>query len=161
MANPVIRAAAALFVERPARRLGGESLVARLEAGRQVTLDRFAAADPTAARRQLRHVIQIERWGQRRLRVALGDVPFQADVSGTYAPADDDDLLATFADVRTETLVLGRRVFDERRDGVAVEHNSLGPLTARGWLQYLHLHADFEMKRARRTRDGGTPAPTR
>ncbi len=159
MTQPLTRAAVRLFVERPARRLGGERLLGRLQAGRQVVIDRFAAADPDAARRQLRHVIQLERWGQRRLRVALGEVSAVADVSAAYAPGPDDDLLATFADVRSETLVLGQRVLNEGREAVSVDHNALGPLSALGWLQYLHLHADLEMRRARRGRSPGA-SPT-
>ena len=31
-----------------------------------------------------------------------------------------------------------------------VEHNSMGPLSARAWLRYLQVHAEFESRRARR-----------
>lgn len=149
MANALFRFAAHLLVERPARRAGEEALVAALTEGRSLVRDRFEVAEPTSGRKQLAHVIGIERWGGRRLRVALGDAPFERDTLRRYLPAADEDLLAAFDEARTETLALARRLIDEGRIERRVEHNAFGPLSARGWLRYLHMHAMSEIKRAK------------
>jgi hypothetical protein len=97
-------------------------------------------------------VIGIERWGQQRLRVALGDAPFTPDAYGGYRPdvargveALVDELLAT----RAETVAIGRRLAAEGKAEMVVAHNSIGPLSALGWLRYLRLHADLESRRVR------------
>jgi len=153
MPSPVVRLFVRALVERPARRTGPAALIERLAGGLGPLLDRFraAAAQPKAAP-TLRHIVAIERWGQGRLRVALGDRPFVRDESGAYAPDPDaplEQLLDDLRDARAETVALARRVAAEGRGDVQVDHNSLGPLTADGWLQYLNLHADFEAKRVR------------
>jgi hypothetical protein len=153
MPSPVVRLFVRALVERPARRTGPAKLVARLEAGLAPLEARFraVAGDPKALR-TLRHIVTIERWGQGRLRVALGDRPYARDESGAYAPASDapyEGLLDQLRATRAETVTLARRVADEGKAAVLVDHNSLGPLTAAGWLQYLNVHADFEAKRVR------------
>jgi hypothetical protein len=155
MANPIVRFFLQVFVERPARRLGAEGLIPRLDAAREAVPALLAGADDASARAQLRHVIGIERWGQRRLRVALGDVAFEADAHQPYLPPEDEALpalLDRFGAVRADTVALARRVADEGRGAERVEHNSLGPVTALGWLRYLQLHGEFELKRAKRAR---------
>ena len=153
MATNVVRFLVSALVERPARRAGAERLAERLEASLTPLAARYAAAaDETKAGETLRHVIGIERWGQRRLRVALGDAAYERDEHHGYKPPDErplgalvDELRAT----RAETVALGRRLAAEGRSGVAVEHNGIGPLTAAGWLRYLQLHADLESRRVR------------
>ena len=51
--------------------------------------------------------------------------------------------------MRAETVALARRVAATDVGAVKVEHNSLGPISARAWLRYLQVHADLEMKRAK------------
>lgn len=146
MASSFARFLVAAFVERPARRAGAERLAERLAA-------RFAAATEEAkAAATLRHVIGIERWGQRRLRVALGEAPFERDEHHGYKPAEGlplTTLVDELRDTRAETVALGQRVATEGRSGVTVEHNAMGPLTAAGWLRYLQLHGDLESRRVR------------
>jgi len=143
----------AAFVERPARRAGPERLAERLEASLAPLVARYAAAtDAAKAGEVLRHVIGIERWGQRRLRVALGDAAFERDEHHGYKPSDDLPLVALIDELRTtraETVALARRVATEGRAGVRVEHNGIGPLTAGGWLRYLRQHGDLESWRVR------------
>jgi hypothetical protein len=101
---------------------------------------RAAAGDPKALR-TLRHVVAIERWGQRRLRVALGDAPFERDESGAYAPPDDAPYERVLDElrVRAETVALARRVAAEDKAGGRRRAQRMGPLTAAGWLRYLRL----------------------
>ena len=153
MASPVARLFAYVLVGRPARRAGATALADGLasSAYRLEAHFRAAAADPKAGR-QLRHVIAIERWGQPRLRVALGDAPFVGDESGAYRPPGDvpyERLLDELRDTRAVTVQLARRVAAEGKEDVVVEHASLGPLTAGGWLRYLRVHADLESRRVR------------
>lgn len=160
MANPIARFFAHRLLERPAARIGVEGLVERLEAGRAPLAASALAAEDASGRKQLRHVIAIERWGQNRLRVALGDLPYERDASGAYAPPEDEplaSLVERFEAVRAETVELGRRVAAAEAGATAVapavattvEHNSLGPISARAWLRYLQVHGELEMKRAK------------
>jgi hypothetical protein len=153
MASPIARTFAYILVERPARRAGPAALADGLASSGAALEARFraAAADPKAPR-QLRHVIAIERWGQARLRTALGDVPFFRDASGAYRPPDDapyDRLLDDLRAARSVSVELARRVVAEGKEDAVVEHDSLGPLTAAGWLRYLRVHADLEAKRVK------------
>jgi hypothetical protein len=62
------------------------------------------------------------------------------DESGAYRPPDDvpyERLLDELRDTRAVTVQLARRVVAEGRAEAVVEHNSLGALTAGGWLRYL------------------------
>jgi hypothetical protein len=153
MASPIARTFAYLLVERPARRAGPAALADGLAASGPSLEAHFraAAADPKAPG-QLRHVIAIERWGQARLRAALGDVPFVRDRSGAHRPPDDvpyERLLDDLRAARALSVELARRVAAEGKGEAVVEHDSMGPLTAAGWLRYLRLHADLEAKRVR------------
>ncbi len=152
MANPVARAFAHLLLERPAARIGVDALVGRLEASREPLVAVAEAGEDAAARKQLRHVVAIERWGQNRLRAALGDVAFERDESRAYAPPEDEplaQLVERFEAVRAETVALARRVAAGDAAATKVEHNSLGPISARAWLRYLQVHAELEMKRVK------------
>ena len=76
-------------------------------------------------------------------------------MSRAYAPPEGEPLEALverFDAVRAETVALARRVAAEGVEGVKVEHNSLGPISARAWLRYLHAHAELETKRAKPSR---------
>ncbi len=155
MANPIARLFARFLFERPAARVGADALAERLEAGRGPLAAVAAAGEDAAARKQLRHVIAIERWGQNRLRVALGDRAFERDESRAFAPPEDEplaQLIERFDAVRVETVALARRVADEDAGATMVEHNSLGPISARAWLRYLRVHGDLEMKRVKARR---------
>lgn len=153
MASPFVRFLVAAFVERPARRAGAERLAERLEASLPPLAARFAAAaDEAAAATTLRHVIGIERWGQRRLRVALGEAAYVRDEHHGDKPSDTLPLAALVDELRAtraETVALGHRVAAEGRSGVAVEHNAMGSLTGAGWLRYLQLHGDLESRRVK------------
>jgi hypothetical protein len=152
VANPIARLFAHLLLERPAARLGVDALVERLEASRDPLVAGAEAGEDAAARTQLRHVVAIERWGQNRLRVALGDVAFERDASRGYAPPEDEPLarlVERFDAVRAETVALGRRIAAADAGATPVEHNSLGPISARAWLRYLQVHAELEIKRVK------------
>ncbi len=156
MANPLLPTLRNLFLERPARKRDYAYFAGRLEASGKELEARFAAAaDSAENRRQLRHIVGLERWGQRRLRTALGEPPIQ-DEMDQYAPPLGQNLLdlrAAFAATRRETVVLVRQL--EAR-GVPpawiIPHNEFGPLTLRAWLRYLDLHASLEGKRIKPAR---------
>ena len=100
----------------------------------------------------LSHIIGIERWGQSRLRVFLGE-PFTQDEYNGYRPARDvpwDELVGQFSATRSETIALARAL-DEAliAPDKTVLHNQLGPLSARAWLRYLQTHASREILQVR------------
>lgn len=153
--NPVRRLVGRLLrwlTERRARGRSLPGLAERLErSGRELEarLER-ASLDP-AGREKIRHVVGIERWGQRRLRVLLGD-PFDGGGHRPFRPDDADDaaLRAAFADTRVATVALARDLAAAGVDPArSVPHDDLGELSARGWLVYLDGHAKIELARVR------------
>lgn len=150
-------------LEAPAGRSSYTDLAQSLERAGTSLAGRAARASDTAANREvLAHIIAIERWGQNRLRVALGERPFTHDESRSYRPPEDTGLSALrdlLAETRSGTVDLARRLHAHPpQDDVTVEHNGLGPLTAKAWLRYLTQHADLESRRLRGER-AGQPAP--
>jgi hypothetical protein len=138
------------FLERPFRNLNAQQMADRLElAGR--TLERaFAAArDSEHNRRLLSHITGIERWGQSRLHVALGE-PLAMDEYDGYRPAREAswaELQDAFRDTRQQTVALARQLGPAVEAAVHVPHNQFGPLTMRSWLRYLDMHANMEAKK--------------
>ncbi|MFO7546991.1 MAG: hypothetical protein R6W77_15980 [Trueperaceae bacterium] len=130
-----------------------EDLAQRLEASREpVEAQVFGAADTPENREAINHLLGIERWGQSRLRVALGE-PFERDSYRGYRLPDDTplaDLQAGFRDTRSGTIALARELQQAGVDpGHTVPHNDLGDLTLVEWLAYLDGHAARERFRIR------------
>lgn len=99
-------------------------------------------------RKQLRHVIGIERWSQRRLKVFLGE-PFVLDGHREYKPPADaawEQMRQDFGRMRAETVALAEQI-TAREPDTRVEHNQFGPLTARGWLRYIEKHSEYELRK--------------
>lgn len=138
------------LIERPVAERTFDELAAELEASGADLEARFARASSSAANaEQLRHIIGIERWGQRRLKVAFGE-PLDPGGYRPFRPADDrswDALLADFRETRAATVELVRSL-DVGWD-LPIPHDSLGDLSVRGWVQYLRLHAALEGFRIR------------
>jgi hypothetical protein len=138
------------MAERHARGRSVERLASELEASGRELDGRFAGiADTPENRAALAHWIGIERWGQRRLRVALGE-PFLDDGHHPYKPAEADGVVAlrrSFADTRAETVDLAHRLHEASVDpATKVRHNDLGDLSVAGWLAYLLQHPEQESR---------------
>jgi hypothetical protein len=138
-----------LVVERPAHGLALAEMAARMQAeGQRIEAHCAAAADSAFNRKLVRHMVGIERWGQRRLRVALGEPPV-TDEYDAYRPSPDLSwraVQAEFRATRQHTVELARQIEQAGADARAarVPHNAFGPLSVRGWLRYLSLHARGE-----------------
>ena len=136
-----------LMIERPARKQRFDDIIADLETTGRRIADRIRRASPRKLNvRQVRHAIGIERWSQRRLRVALGEPPTLDEYDG-YQPSEDadwDTLLAEWEATRRETVALARTLAERPTDDVRIRHNQMGPLSVRGWLIYLSRHATRE-----------------
>jgi hypothetical protein len=122
------------------------------QSGEHVAKQLAAAANTPVNREQAVHLIGIERWGQRRLRVLLGE-PLVMDEYDGYRPADGKGMTAlasAFRSARADTVALVGRL---QGAGVAptatVPHNDMGDLTVRGWLSYLEAHAAREGSRVK------------
>jgi len=140
------------MVERPGRKLPLAAWSQKLaESGEEIT-KRVATVQTPQAAATLRHITGIERWGQRRLQVALGE-PFAQDEYDGYQPAADADIATLreqFRTTRQATVALAQKLAAAGvSDQVKIRHNQLGPLTVRGWLNYLNTHASWESKRIR------------
>lgn len=164
-------------LERPARRLSYAEHQAALSRGGVLVVSRLARAGESVNTRKLaRHIVGIERWGQARLRRFLtpdflapdflaatvsaagaGAAPGRAtDSHRPYKPPRDagwTELLSDLSTTRAGTVELARQLqASPPPEHLRVPHNSLGELSARGWLRYLSLHADLESRRARSVR---------
>jgi hypothetical protein len=141
---------AQLMIERPARKLTLQELIIQLDQSTQHISDLMEATSGTPAYcRQLCHIIGIERWGQRRLRVALGE-PFLTEEYDHYRPSSEcswDELKDEWGTTRETTLALARELTQAGLPpDLKVPHNQFGPLSIKGWLRYLDVHASSEGK---------------
>lgn len=139
-----------VMIERQARKASFEDFVRGFTGQKKLIEGRIKEAEDTKAnRKKLTHVIGIERWGQRRLKVVLGE-PFVSDEHEAYCPDVNlswKRMRAEFSRMRQETIGLIRSLAKASPTVETVEHNDLGELTAKEWLRYLTVHADFESKR--------------
>jgi hypothetical protein len=152
-----IRAAITRTIGQTVFNLGaGKSLddfPARLEAsGAKIRARLDKLNDSDVNRRVLNHIIGIERWGQRRLKVALGE-PFIQDEYNGYRPAREtawETLKMQFAETRAETVALARTLAAQP-DAASkrIRHNDYGNLLVGGWLNYLRTHAELESRKLR------------
>ncbi|HEX7004556.1 MAG TPA: hypothetical protein VF168_10265 [Trueperaceae bacterium] len=141
------------YTRRRAKNLPLSAAIERLEESKQVVAKRFADAKDTPANREaMNHVTGIERWGQSRLRVAMG-APLQIDSYRGYRLPEDasiEDLRLAFRETRNGTLALARELQDQDVDLMTtVRHNDLGELTVVEWLAYLDDHGMRESLRIR------------
>lgn len=141
------------LAERQARGRSGEAFAADLERSGRKVQGRFERAEDTPGNREaVNHIVGIERWGQRRLRVALGEPPVSDAYRGYRLPegADLKALAQAFTETRRETVRLALEL--GRADPglkTRVAHNDLGELSVGGWLAYLGAHASREQFRVR------------
>lgn len=149
----VMGAAAGVFIERPGRAKNYDEWRQALNtSGAAIDARAAAAKDPAQASKVLRHISGIERWGQQRLQMLLGAPPIH-DEYDDYRPSANLTLAEQrefFRQTRADTLAL----VDQLQaagvgDAVMAPHNDVGPLTARGWLRYLDMHASLESKKMR------------
>lgn len=110
----------------------------------------FAAAkDNPHNRRLLSHIVGIERWGQSRLRVALGE-PLTMDEYDGYRPPNEASwpaLQEAFSETRQQTVAVVQALGKANVADVKVPHNQFGPLSMRSWLRCLNMHANLETKK--------------
>ncbi len=153
MLRTIMNAGAGLVLERPTRRKSLPELAEALaKSAQKVEASLAKLPDSAMNRRVLSHIIGIERWGQSRLRVFLGE-PLVMDEYDGYRPPRDaswDELRQAFTDTRRRTIELVHQLqaaaspLDKK-----VPHNQFGPLTCRAWLRYLDIHARSEARKMR------------
>ena len=151
------------LIEWPAKRQSFEKMAEKLEKSGQQLEERLEKAQGTPEQKKvLRHIIGIERWGQRRLWLAIqfsgergvrsSEAAF-SDAHHLYKPAEStswQELTAKFEATRLETIKLAHHLAEADIDEtMRVPHNDLGPLSLRGWLRYLQTHAALEGRRIR------------
>lgn len=144
-----------LMIDRNAKKMTVDELIGQLRDNHPKLLAQVsAAADNEDNRKQLSHAIGIERWGQSRLRVALG-APLNMEEYNGYRPAREvpmNELVEQFDATRQETLKIAGELTavnqsDSNIGNQKVEHNMMGGMTVRSWLYYLDMHSNFELKK--------------
>jgi hypothetical protein len=144
--DAVFKFIAGLFFENPSKHKSFAQLRFALEQGSSVIESQLEVCKPNPE--LLRHIIAIEAWGQNRLRSSIGEVPFELDRSGKYAPDVGigwSELRSSFRKTRQTTLDLLDRL--EAANPTPVAHNQFGPISAKAWIWYLNTHANLEAKR--------------
>lgn len=144
-----------LVWEWPARRLNLLQHAHLLESsGQAIGRASAAAPDGDFNRRLLSHIVGIERWAQRRVRVALG-APLLMDEYNGYRPPRETgwaELQQQFQTTRQASVQLARDLATAGAPlDMTILHNSYGPLTPRAWLRYMTVHANLESKKLRRS----------
>ena len=137
-----------VFFDQPARKLSlGEHADALRRSGKDIEARLAGAAGDDRQRAALRHVIGIERWGQSRLRVFLGDAFASAGHRPHLPPesASWQELVREFGEMRAQTVALAERLAAENPTST-VPHNQFGELSAHGWLRYLNGHGARELR---------------
>ncbi|WP_158539590.1 hypothetical protein [Meiothermus sp. QL-1] len=148
--EPVLRLAKPFLLERPAYELSLDQHKVALVQTVEPVEGRISRAELPQSKEVVRHIIGVERWGQRRLEVALGK-PLPEDEPQAYRPPEGMDkvqLLYEFRKTRIQTLELVD-LLKGTIEPTYIPHNTLGPLSTRAWLYYLNLHALWESRRLR------------
>ena len=139
-----------LILERPVRNIPSAEMAKQLQSSGEQFMTKLAACPDTAQNRtRLSHLIGIERWGQQRLKVALGRETFVQDEYDGYRPAETlgwEELKEGFRETRRETVVLAVDVQAHDKQDQKVAHNMFGEISTRAWLKYLMRHARLEGK---------------
>lgn len=149
--NKLMSWGAQLMIERPVRNMTVQALIDQLgQSKKRISTMLDTSSDTPDNRRQLCHITGIERWGQRRLRVALGE-PFLTEEYNHYCPSTElswNELKIEWRNTREATLALADNInkADTPVD-IKIHHNQLGPLSIKGWLRYLDVHASSEGRR--------------
>ncbi len=101
---------------------------------------------------KLRHMIGIEKWGQSRLRVALGEPFVMEEYNGHLPPIglSWNELQDLFAETRAQTIAIASEIqLNDSYHSYRILHNQFGELPVDGWLTYLRVHADGEFMQMR------------
>ena len=101
------------LLDRPAKNKSFDELINALESNGQLLIARVAdKPDTPQNREQLRHIIGIERWGQRRLQTLLGQ-PYVQDEYDGYCPDESCDMGAlrdALVQTRADSIAISARV---------------------------------------------------
>ena len=143
-------AVSGLLLERPLKNKDMAAIAQEFDlAGSRLKRTFAAAKDNPDNRRLLSHIVGIERWGQSRLRVALGE-PLTMDEYDDYRPPRESTwpaLQDAFSETRQQTVAVVQALGKANVADVKVPHNQFGPLSIRSWLRYLDMHANLEAKK--------------
>jgi len=143
-------AVSGLMLERPLKNKDMAEIAQEFDlAGGRLKHTFAAALDNPDNRRLLSHIVGIERWGQSRLRVALGE-PLTMDEYDGYRPPREATwpaLQDAFSETRQQTVALVQQLGQTHVANIKVPHNQFGPLSVRSWLRYLEMHSNLEAKK--------------
>ena len=143
-------AVSGLLLERPFKNKDMAEIAKELDlAGGRLKHTFAAAKDNPDNRRLLSHIVGMERWGQSRLRVALGE-PLTMDEYDGYRPPREaawPALQDAFSETRQQTVAEVQQLGQTNVANIKVPHNQFGPLSVRSWLRYLEMHANLEAKK--------------
>lgn len=139
-----------LLIARSASRFNLTGHLSNLETSREKLMARLAGSkDTTVNRIQLRYLIGIERWTQKRLKVFVGAEADQNEPE-MYMPDGVlkwEALRHEFKIARNETVALVKEIASETMDAQTVSHNQYGDLTLNEWIHFLNIQTNMESRR--------------
>ena len=140
-----------LLLERPSRKKSYTDYATIFETKGSAIQDKVnGAANSEKNRKILSHIIGIARWGQSRVRVALGDPFVDEDYMDRHRPSKEtgwSELKTQFAETRAASVALAKELSAENvSTDTTVRHNDLGEVSVRGWLHYMQFHASTEAR---------------
>lgn len=141
------------FLELQVANRSYDQVAQQLQSSQKSVSDRiFNASEKHNNHKLARHIVGMERWGQHRLRCALGEPLVMDDVDGYILKESHSGghIAQDFDIARRETLALVQVLSSTAGiEKQKVHHNELGPLSVKGWLMYLNAHAEIESKKLR------------
>lgn len=139
-----------VMIERSANKQTLDQLADNLVKGAAGIKERISEKpDSQHNRDKLAHIIGIERWGQSRLKVALGETFIRDEYDGYRPPLTTswDELQTAFHQMRDNTITIARELGKAKiTPEKTVHHNDFGDMSVHGWLHYLNFHANQESK---------------
>ncbi len=139
------------LIERPASKKTLSEWKTEINRSGTTLQERVSSAEDSEINRKIvSHIVGIERWGNNRLKVALGE-PLTMDEYNDYRPAREatwQELKEDLSQARTQTVQLVGELESNNVDvSKTITHNQHGDLSIKGWVRYLNMHADFESRR--------------
>ena len=138
------------IVVTPARSTTMNELITRLQQnGGTISQTMHAAPDIPKNRKQIAHIVGIERWGLNRMRTAFGEKMGHEEYDA-YRPNNGlttEQMAQAFDETRTETIALAEQIETENKAEAIAPHNDMGDISLKAWLFYLDQHAMRELGR--------------
>ncbi len=141
-----------VLFELPTRKKNATQLAQALKKSGQTIIAHLNGVEGNLRQEEvLRTMIGIERWGQRRLKVAMGGQLVE-DTYEAYLPSHSRawrHLLDDFSEERQDTVELAKDIDMDGDLDTKIPHHDWGPLSPLAWIKYIEKQTGFECRKIR------------